>query len=317
MRLWDSHSLVRARDRVTHSKSPSSPWEDEQARVACPRMGEGSSQLTQACAARCTHPGHPHRSLAPHLLSPTGERQRTGSEGDSHPQSQVEPCSEKSARQLGCTRKSKALAHSLPKRPLFLPLMPVHASPAQCPFQQASLLDSAPSLGLGSSTAHPPCFPAGSTHFWVLLQAALRQQLRMLAAAEELPAPWHCSYVLLCQAATGPAVMLGCPCCCLNGETGCLLMNEPQIGRKMEEETFIPGLCMAGSFLPPCPRLPSHPTLHFQGYKLWGSQPPTYCCRTKSSRQQQGKPRLCQPRVSQPFILPHFLNLTPVLQARL
>lgn len=69
----------------------------------------------------------------------------------------------------------------------------------------------------------------------------------MLAAFEELPSTWHCGYVLLCQAAAGSGVPLGCPCCCLRGEMACLLMNEPEIGRRMEEEALIPGLCMVGS----------------------------------------------------------------------
>lgn len=97
MRLWDSHSLVWARDHVTHSKSPFSPWEDEQARAACPRTGEGSSQLTQACATRCTRPGHPHRNWAPHPLSPAGKRQRPGYEGHSCPQRGVKSGTEGSA----------------------------------------------------------------------------------------------------------------------------------------------------------------------------------------------------------------------------
>jgi len=59
--------------------------------------GQGRSQLTQACAARCTRPGHPRRNSAPHPPSPTGERQRPGSEGHSHPQCGFEPGTEGSA----------------------------------------------------------------------------------------------------------------------------------------------------------------------------------------------------------------------------
>lgn len=58
---------------------------------------EGSSQLTQACAARCTRPGRPRRNLALHPLSPTGKKQRPGYEGHSYPQSGVKPGTERSA----------------------------------------------------------------------------------------------------------------------------------------------------------------------------------------------------------------------------
>lgn len=93
---------------------------------------EGSSQLTQACAARCTHPGRPHQSSAPHPLSPTGERQRPGSEGHSHPQRGVKPGTEGSARSKpgswAALGRAKLLLFPLPTGSFFCP-----SCPSMCP----------------------------------------------------------------------------------------------------------------------------------------------------------------------------------------
>lgn len=96
--------------------------------MACPTSGEGSSQLTQACAARCTHPGRPRRSSAPHPLSPTGERQRPGSEGHSCPQHGVKPGTEGGARSepgsWAALGRAKLLLLALPTGSSFCPSCP-------------------------------------------------------------------------------------------------------------------------------------------------------------------------------------------------
>lgn len=89
---------------------------------------EGSSQLTQACAARCTRPGRPRRNLAPHPPSPTGKRQRPGCEGHSCPQCGVKPGTEGSAHSnpvsWAVLGKAKLLLLPLPTGSFFKPSCP-------------------------------------------------------------------------------------------------------------------------------------------------------------------------------------------------
>lgn len=148
--------------------------------MACPVSGEGTSQLTQACAARCTHPGRPRQSLAPHLPSPTGERQRSGSEGHSHPQSRVHPGTEGSAcsepGSWAARGRAKLLLLPLPNGPFFCPSCPSmlpqpHALSCKCscltvPITGASVQHSSSSLLpcwqhplLGAA---PGCSPTGA-----------------------------------------------------------------------------------------------------------------------------------------------------------
>lgn len=188
--------------------------------MARPMSREGSSQITQACAARCTHPGHPHRSSAPHPPSPTGERQRPGSEGHSHPQGRVKPGMDPSVRSRpgswAALGRAKLLLLSLPKGPFFSLSCPfMHPQYDALSFKcscltvpQAQQLLPPPLLAAPTSGCCSKLLSSRSSGCW---------QQQELPVLKELPAPWHCGYVLLCQAATGSGVLLGCPCCCLRG----------------------------------------------------------------------------------------------------
>lgn len=100
---------------------------------ACLTSGEGSSQLTQACAARCTRPGHPHRNLAPHPPSPTEKRQRPRYEGHSCPHCGVKPGTEGSAHSNPVSRAV------LGKGKLLLLPLPTGCFKPSCPSMQAAL----------------------------------------------------------------------------------------------------------------------------------------------------------------------------------